>query len=81
MVKKPSFKDFFKNEYFIYEIKNNLDASGFIFLDMNNLLVQQTKYRINFKMLNNNYELHFIRQNLFLLNKNYLKKYEKLNYF
>ena len=32
-------------------------------------------------MLNNNYELHFIRQNLFLLNKNYLKKYEKLNYF
>tara|TARA_B100000795_G_C22567749_1_gene348833 strand:+ start:332 stop:706 length:375 start_codon:yes stop_codon:yes gene_type:complete len=56
-------------------LKNQLDVDGFIFLRLEQF-ISTSKLNIELisKMLNNNYELHFIRQNLSLLNKSDLKK-------
>ena len=56
-------------------LKNKLNVNGFIFLRLEQF-INKDKLNIELisKMINNNYELHFIRQNLSLFNKNDLKK-------
>ena len=56
-------------------LKNKLNVNGFIFLRLEQF-INKDKLNIELisKIINNNYELHFIRQNLSLLNKNDLKK-------
>ena len=57
-------------------LKNKLDVNGFIFLRLEQFIDNNNSLNIKLisKMFENNYELHFIRQNLSLLNKNDLKK-------
>jgi hypothetical protein len=56
-------------------LKNQLDVDGFIFLRLEQFIsTNKLNIELISKMLNNNYELHFIRQNLSLLNKSDLKK-------
>jgi hypothetical protein len=56
-------------------IKNKLDVSGFIFLRLEQF---SNKKKLNkeliLEILKNNYELHFIRQNLSIFNKSDFKK-------
>lgn len=57
-------------------LKNKLDVNGFIFLRLEQFIDSESKLNIELitKMIENKYELHFIRQNLSLVNKKDLKK-------
>ncbi len=57
-------------------LKNKLDVNGFIFLRLEQFIDSERKLNIELiaKMIENKYELHFIRQNLSLINKKDLKK-------
>lgn len=57
-------------------LKNKLNVNGFIFLRLEQFIDNNNNLNIKLisKMIENNYELHFIRQNLSLLNKNDLEK-------
>lgn len=57
-------------------LKNKLNVNGFIFLRLEQFINSENKLNIELiaRMMENEYELHFIRQNLSLMNKKDLKK-------
>ena len=57
-------------------LKNKLNVNGFIFLRLEQFINSENKLNSELiaRMIENKYELHFIRQNLSLMNKKDLKK-------
>ena len=57
-------------------LRNKLEVNGFIFLRLEQFIDSNKKLNIELisRMIENKYEIHFIRQNLSLLSKKDLKK-------